>query len=65
MPTLSDKRMRVGVEPFQVELTHLCKIYQGVKSIIQESIQVRLHKGLFDMVKEMIKVRLLKKNVKG
>lgn len=40
-------------------------MYKGVKSIIQEGIQVRLHKALFDTVKKMIKVRLLRKNANG
>lgn len=42
----------------------MCKMYKGVKPIIQEGVQFRLFKGLFDMVKKMIKVRLLKENVK-
>lgn len=38
-------------------------MYKGVKPVIQEGIQVRFFKGLFDMVKKII-VRLLKENVK-
>ena len=60
--------MRVGMEPFKVGrmgTDMYVKACKGVKSVIQESIQVRLHKDLSDLVKKMIKVRLPKESVKG
>ena len=59
--------VRVGREPFKVERMETdtyVKMCKGVLSVIQESIHVRLHKGLSDLMKKMIKGRLLTKNVK-
>lgn len=60
--------MRVGMEPFKVgrmETDTYVKMCKGVLSVIQESIQVRFHKGLCNLMKKMIKGRLLTENVKG